>query len=183
MDGYRNNTLTIAAAVGVFAILAASPVAAQTYRACYVPNTGVVYRIGTDDTAEACRSNRHVEFSWTDASAVGVTGYEIVEAEGPCSFAGNPALGHQCQATAWCPVGKVAIRGGFDSGPNTQSSTYTYQWSTKIDRPRFDAATNRYGWQFVVQYQQNQEDGTLGGLFPEFRGPFTGYAVCVTGGA
>jgi len=35
--------------------------------ACYVPNTGTVYRIKTSDTSEQCKSNSHVQFSWTDA--------------------------------------------------------------------------------------------------------------------
>lgn len=35
--------------------------------ACYVPNTGTVYRIKTTNTSETCKSNVHVEFSWTDA--------------------------------------------------------------------------------------------------------------------
>lgn len=34
--------------------------------ACYVPATGIVYRIKGPDLADECRSPRHVEFSWTD---------------------------------------------------------------------------------------------------------------------
>jgi hypothetical protein len=40
--------------------------------ACYVPPTGLVYRIKGPDLPQACLSEDHVEFSWVDASARGV---------------------------------------------------------------------------------------------------------------
>lgn len=53
-----------------------APAHAQTtptvFTFCYMPNVGAVYRIGTPDTPEACRSPKHVEFSWTD----GVPGHD-----------------------------------------------------------------------------------------------------------
>ena len=94
----------------LFAVLALSPAAAQTYQACYVPKTGVVYRIGTEDTPEECRSDRHVEFSWTDAQAVppAFAGAEVVyESSGRLPARGSGA------SIARCPEGKIAIAGGF----------------------------------------------------------------------
>jgi endosialidase-like protein len=46
--------------------LAAAPAAAQTdsIRACYVPTTGNVYRIGTSDTHPDCVAASHVRFAW-----------------------------------------------------------------------------------------------------------------------
>ncbi|HEU0055607.1 MAG TPA: tail fiber domain-containing protein [Longimicrobium sp.] len=57
------------AALSVLALAAApAPAAAQnvdTLYACYIPNTGNVYRIRTPDTPASCHGN-HVEFSWLD---------------------------------------------------------------------------------------------------------------------
>jgi trimeric autotransporter adhesin len=33
--------------------------------ACYVPNTGTIYRIKTEDTKQNCNSAKHIEFSWS----------------------------------------------------------------------------------------------------------------------
>lgn len=38
----------------------------EILRACYMPNTGVVYRIDAPDAPAECKSDRHVEFSWID---------------------------------------------------------------------------------------------------------------------
>lgn len=46
--------------------------APDLFRACYVPKAGIVYRIGVPEAPAACRSDGHVEFSWTD----GVEGHE-----------------------------------------------------------------------------------------------------------
>jgi trimeric autotransporter adhesin len=54
----------------LFAV-SAQPAAAQAnelpplIHACYVPNTGTIYRIKTEDTKENCNSNKHIEFSWS----------------------------------------------------------------------------------------------------------------------
>jgi hypothetical protein len=56
------------AALPVLALAAPAPAAAQnqvTLYACYIPNTGNVYRIKTPDTPAACHGS-HVEFSWVD---------------------------------------------------------------------------------------------------------------------
>jgi hypothetical protein len=44
----------------------------EVFRACYAPSSGIVYRIGVPDAPAECRSDGHVEFSWTD----GVEGHD-----------------------------------------------------------------------------------------------------------
>lgn len=63
------NRFLIAAALAA-GTLAAAPAAAQvdSIRACYVPTTGNVYRIGTADTHPACVSPAHVRFAWPATS-------------------------------------------------------------------------------------------------------------------
>ncbi|HEU0299392.1 MAG TPA: tail fiber domain-containing protein [Longimicrobium sp.] len=59
----RNRYLFAALAA---ATLAAAPAAAQvdSIRACYVPTSGNVYRIGTPDTHSDCLAPSHVRFAW-----------------------------------------------------------------------------------------------------------------------
>ncbi|HEV7588328.1 MAG TPA: tail fiber domain-containing protein [Longimicrobium sp.] len=58
--------LLIPLAAGALAAGAALPAGAQSdsIRACYVPTTGNVYRIGTPDTHPTCVSPTHVRFAW-----------------------------------------------------------------------------------------------------------------------
>jgi hypothetical protein len=60
----RNRILLAALAAALTA--AAAPAAAQvdSIRACYVPTTGNVYRIGTPDTHASCVAPSHVRFAW-----------------------------------------------------------------------------------------------------------------------
>jgi hypothetical protein len=64
------NRLLIAALAAVSLVTAAAPAAAQTdsIRACYVPTTGNVYRIGTPDTHPNCVAASHVRFAWPATS-------------------------------------------------------------------------------------------------------------------
>ena len=61
----------------------ASPLVAQTKTpteepsggtkwACYVPNSGTVYRVRTTDTKETCASHQHVLFQWSGSGSGGV---------------------------------------------------------------------------------------------------------------
>jgi hypothetical protein len=61
----RNHFLIAVLAAGTLAA-AAAPAAAQvdSIRACYVPTTGNVYRIGTPDTHPDCVAAAHVRFAW-----------------------------------------------------------------------------------------------------------------------
>jgi hypothetical protein len=42
--------------------------------ACYVPRSGTMYRIGTDDTRDRCASREHVRFSFSTTGPSGPTG-------------------------------------------------------------------------------------------------------------
>lgn len=54
------------------------------YHACYMPNSGNVYRIGTPDTPQQCVSPGHISFSWSDPGPAGPQGPQGVEGpEGP----------------------------------------------------------------------------------------------------
>lgn len=69
-------TMRFLAATAVVSIalgLAPSFAAAQTptLRACYVPGSGTVYRIGAEGTPAACHSPKHVEFSWAATQPAG----------------------------------------------------------------------------------------------------------------
>jgi hypothetical protein len=65
----RNHFMIAVLAAGTLAA-AAAPAAAQTdsIRACYVPTTGNVYRIGTPDTHADCVAPSHVRFAWPATS-------------------------------------------------------------------------------------------------------------------
>lgn len=58
------------AALALVSLAAAAPAAAQvdSIRACYVPTTGNVYRIGTPDTHANCVAPAHVRFAWPATS-------------------------------------------------------------------------------------------------------------------
>src|SRR4051812_37351685 len=62
----HNRSLLSALAACALAAGAALPAAAQndSIRACYVPTTGNVYRIGTPDTHPNCLAPSHVRFAW-----------------------------------------------------------------------------------------------------------------------
>jgi hypothetical protein len=122
-------------AVAVMALLSVTSGAARTESegllyACYVPNSGTVYRIKVSDTKQECASRRHVEFHWNEtgpagapglkgekgdagpqgvpgvAGASGITGYEVVSAD----F--GPMMDREFRGTVSCPAGKRALGGG-----------------------------------------------------------------------
>ena len=47
---------------------------AQVINACYVPQTGTVYRIKTEGARDSCTNHRHVEFSWNAQGPIGLQG-------------------------------------------------------------------------------------------------------------
>jgi hypothetical protein len=53
--------------------IAASSTPAMIH-ACYVPNTGTIYRIKETDVKESCNSDKHVEFSWNQEGIQGPPG-------------------------------------------------------------------------------------------------------------
>jgi hypothetical protein len=100
----------------LLAVLALMPAAAQaqtTITACYVPNSGSVYRIKASGTPSACKNN-HVEFSWEAGISIG---YFVRQ--------GLPGTQlHQVSQTvsyyADCGEGEVAVGGGFNAGGPAQ---------------------------------------------------------------
>src|SRR3712207_9369854 len=67
------------------------PPSAETkvYRACYVPTTGTVYRIGETGMGVACARSTHVEFSWNADGPQGPPGEKGAPGEtGPQGDAG-----------------------------------------------------------------------------------------------
>ena len=102
--------VTLGAGIGA---MAAEPTSDMPSRieACYIPGSGVIYRIKADGAPNECRSSQHIQFSWSREAGSG-TGWELVRGKvtfGPNSFGLLP-----------CPPGKLAVNGGgvrsFPSG-------------------------------------------------------------------
>jgi hypothetical protein len=76
-----------------------------TYHACYVPNSGTVYRIGEPETPATCKSDQHVEFQWTAFTFAPdpVSQFTLVSVDAGATVAGS----------AVCPVNTIMYTGGF----------------------------------------------------------------------
>lgn len=102
LDRASLRTLLIAVPAFLVAVLSGPIVGAlagdatesAVLRACYVPGSGVVYRIGGEALDEACKSPEHVEFAWNVEGPPGPPG--------PTGPAGPPGPGLQAGA---CPLG------------------------------------------------------------------------------
>src|SRR5688500_12736162 len=75
----RGRTLALAGALlalsaGSAAAQTATPSSSATLYACYVPNSGTVYRIKADGLRQSCTSPQHVEFSWNEGGTAGPQG-------------------------------------------------------------------------------------------------------------
>ena len=102
----------IAALLAALVLIPAAAQAQTTITACYVPNSGSVYRIKTPDTPNACKSN-HVEFSWqAEASPWGAVSYveEVFDID----------PGQVASGVAQCPEGQIIMSGG-----HTTQNPYT----------------------------------------------------------
>jgi hypothetical protein len=145
----RNRFLTAALAAALAA--AASPGAAQvdSIRACYVPTTGNIYRIGTPDTRPNCVAPSHVRFAWPATSPdLGIGGKYLlrlrsgspptdrflVDSAGGMAALGNLGLGEIPVSgagvrTMWYPF-KAAFRaGGVDSNQWDDPEIGFYSWA------------------------------------------------------
>lgn len=80
-----------------------------TFYACYVPNSGTVYRIKAANTPGACTKSTHVEFSW---SARALAQVSIV------TSSAHVPVGEWGSAVASCPVGTTLLSGGHHLGLN-----------------------------------------------------------------
>jgi hypothetical protein len=84
---------------------AAAQVGVTTFRACYVPGSGTVYRIGASGMPSSCKSSSHVEFQWTDfARAVDPT----IVFNSVSIDAGDTVIGE-----AQCPANTLMYTGGY----------------------------------------------------------------------
>jgi trimeric autotransporter adhesin len=77
MTAMRHRTLALALAAGAFLAAAPAPAEAQfadTIQACYIPNTGNIYRVGEPDTQPNCVSPQHVPFTFLEDFRLGSPG-------------------------------------------------------------------------------------------------------------
>jgi len=84
----------------------------EVIRACYLPDSGVVYRIGAHGLGDACKAEGHVEFSWNVQGPVGPQG-----PKGDRGPQGPPGPGLTVQG---CPAGEFVI--GIDAHGNLACS-------------------------------------------------------------
>jgi len=160
MTSSKRPPLGIAAALAcLFAVCTtitpADAAGQTTLRACYVPNTGVVYRIGVPDAPENCRGASHVEFSWTDGagsdhgslSGLGDDDHpQYLQAdEVPSPWAGfeqvstQPTFGVPAESSitvgtaAACPTGKIVINGGYSMAASRDVETRLVSNGPAID--------------------------------------------------
>lgn len=101
-----HSTWVLATVAGSMAVLGAPPLLAQTpatvLHACYVPASGVVYRVGVGGGKTACSAPSHVHFSWTEEGPAGPQGVQGPPGpEGASGPTGDPG-----------PAGAVGIDGG-----------------------------------------------------------------------
>jgi hypothetical protein len=130
---------------------------AKTFYACYIPVSGVTYRIKESNLSQNCFAQSHVQFSWTDGGAggglqgpqgpkgdQGVQGIQGIQ--GPKGDAGTKGggftkvvavysntttvpAGGAIAVTATCPVGTFVIGGSytFDAEGNPQAPAWVSQ--------------------------------------------------------
>jgi hypothetical protein len=109
-------SLRTAAALAALALMPAAAQAQTTITACYVPNSGSVYRIKAAGTPSTCKQN-HVEFSWETGLSIGYS----VRSSVPT---GQPQFpGQTLSYYAYCLEGEVPVGGGFSAGTPVQVTT------------------------------------------------------------
>ena len=121
-------TRTLLAAVAAAAVSAAGvqPAAAQatdTLYACYVPNTGNVYRIKTPDTQPNCLAPVHVQFSWKDID-LGIGGESLLRLR-----SGSPLTSrfYVDSAGGMVASGELGIGNIPASGPGYRTMWYPFK--------------------------------------------------------
>lgn len=109
----------------------------KVFYACYIPTSGVTYRIKEVDIKQTCASD-HVMFSWTDGGIPGPQGPKGDPGpQGPQGAKGDPGqsgftqtqlvlsgevtapVGGSAVALATCPAGWLVVGGGFNVGSYT----------------------------------------------------------------
>lgn len=98
---------------------------AEVLRACYVPGSGVVYRIGADGLGDACEGKNHVEFSWNVQGPPGPRG-----PTGPQGPSGPGLTPQQCPTgefvTGIAADGSLLCSGGSTGDPGDGGSATTW---------------------------------------------------------
>ena len=156
MTAMRNRTLVLALAAGAFLAAAPAPAEAQfadTIQACYIPNTGNIYRVGEPDTHPDCVSPQHVPFTFLEDFRLGspgtllrlrsgspLTNRFVVDTAGGVLMRGELGIGFipaegQGYRTMWYPF-KGAFRSGGVQGdawndPNIGFFSWAGGWDTK----------------------------------------------------
>lgn len=103
------NRIRIAAALAALALIPAAAQAQATITACYVPNSGSVYRIKAAGAPSTCKQN-HVEFSWETDVTVGYAARDGVP------FTQQVWPNSSQSYFAHCAEGEVPVGGGFSAG-------------------------------------------------------------------
>ena len=154
--------MTAVAAAVLASIISATGAQAQTTMyACYVKNTGTVYRIKTTGAPTKCSSN-HTEFSWNEAGQQGPQGEVGPQGtQGPSGwpgvvvrmvqkavFAGDPV-----DIQAKCGPGEIMLSGGYFT------PAYSPNFRVVSSYPLFisEGAESEYGWQ--IRIWENLEEG------------------------
>src|SRR3712207_948691 len=90
-----------------------SPTDAKVYRACYVPTTGTVYRIGDTGQPSGCAKTTHVEFAWNNTGPQGPPGEKGAQGEKGDKGDAGPAgpAGAQGPAGPVGPQGEIGPAG------------------------------------------------------------------------
>ena len=151
--------------VAILASIATEASAQTTLYACFVKNTGTVYRIKTAGTPTKCGTN-HTEFSWNEEGQAGPQGPQGPQgAEGPQGPAGPDgwpgidlsmyqatSVPGNVTVTAMCKAGQVLLSGGFWM-PNAASIA---EVGASASWPYYvDGAEPQYGWQVTFKNISN----------------------------
>jgi hypothetical protein len=131
--------LAVVIAAAVPSMLRAQQAAADdTIRACYVPASGTIYRIGVAGGPTACRGN-HVEMKWTVSGSAGAQGPAGPQGEtGPAGPQGEAGPAGPKGDTG--PAGPQGPAGPAGSGGGTFSAKMIVRDSIDIAPGRFARA-------------------------------------------
>ena len=135
---------------------------AQTIDACYVKNTGTMYRVNAPNSPTKC-SNNHIAFSWNQVGPQGPQGTQGLQGPvGPQGPAGTPGvMGYEYRQnentpapippatvqgrTRFCWTGEVLTGGGFHTLVPHDDLQVIYSG------PTYNPQTNQYGWAVRVR--------------------------------
>ena len=132
---------------------------AQIIEACYVKNTGTMYRVEAPNSPAKC-ANNHISFSWNQAGQAGPQGIQgPVGPQGPAGASGVMGYAYRPNENAPAPIpagavqtrtrfcwgGEVVTGGGFHTA--VQHDDLQVVYSGPAYKPEF----NLYGWEVRVR--------------------------------